>query len=76
MDKPTVERIVHYVQSDESKWKGEHRPAVISQVWSDTCCNLTVFPGQTEDEQGLITSVTFDDKPTPGGRTWHWPERS
>jgi hypothetical protein len=36
--KPTVGRIVNYVLNN-----GEIRPAIIVQVWSDTCVNLRVF---------------------------------
>lgn len=64
--KPTVGRIVHYVNEN-----GEHCAAIVAKVWSDTCVNLTLFTpnGGTESR----TSASYDE--LPRSYSWHWPER-
>lgn len=68
-------RMVHYVMPN-----GEHRPAVVTRVWSEGCCNLTVFPDLTNDGQAYATglkwatSVGFSEEKSPN--TWHWIERA
>jgi hypothetical protein len=85
--KPTIGRIVHYVQ-EKPLWAQPpggptqmvHLPGIIVAVWSDTCVNLKVFTDETNsDEQNTlpikwITSVTMDESGTQA-RSWHWPER-
>jgi len=75
--KPTVGRIVHYVLR-EGRNTGEHRPAIIVRVWTDTTVQLQVFTDKTNDDMtdGVIwqTSVMLDDSSEKIG-TWHWPER-
>ncbi len=81
--KPTIGRIVHFVQS--KPWRnGEgivHLPAIITAVWGDTCVNLQVFTdGTNSDDQNMspvkwVTSSSLDASATPAVRTWHWPER-
>lgn len=73
--KPTIGRIVHYVTGNNEP--GNHYPAIVTHVWSDTCVNLNVFPkGQSMDGEnsGVKTSVVLDSN---GERaySWHWPER-
>lgn len=81
----TIGRTVHYVMPG-----GEHRPAMVVQVWDDPgsyplgVCNLVVFLDGTNDRQvpygtsgDLVmwaTSVYYNDTKTP--YTWHWPERA
>lgn len=81
--KPTMGRIVHYVLSSQDGTMdhkvGQHRPAIITHCWSDTCVQLQVFTDGTNDRlKGepviWVTSVTHDEDEKKG-RTWHWPER-
>lgn len=67
--KPSLARIVHFIGGDN-----EHRAAIITKVWSDTCVNLFVFPtGSNYDPEPVQTSVVhYDDSRT---WSWHWPER-
>lgn len=76
---PSIGRVVHYVLPD-GPHIGEHRPAFVVKVWSETNLNLQVFVDGTndypDDYDGAVwaTSVSFD----PSGeqpRSWHWPER-
>lgn len=53
---PSIGRIVHYVLPAGSVYEGEHRPAILTQVWQPIeheqapgMCNLTVFKGQSID---------------------------
>ena len=70
-----VGRIVHYVLAN-----GEHRPAIIVNIFGDTC-NLQVFTdsdeeGKFNDELPSVmwaTSIKNSEEPIP--ITWHWPER-
>jgi hypothetical protein len=78
--KPTIGRIVHFVQDKFTL------PAIIVNVWSDTCVNLQVFTdGSNSDPISMssecpnlkwVTSATFDESAEPQQRTWHWPPRS
>lgn len=83
--KPSIERIVHYVQQKPPS-RGEgviHLPAIITAVWSDTCVNLMVFTdGSNSEPDGTnyprtkwITSPSLDGSETPHINTWHWPEK-
>lgn len=83
MQEPSIGRIVHYVLS-EGSFKGEHRPAIITQVWQPISnasnpgmSNLTVFPAQSGDffSSGpqMVGSVLFNELGAEG--TWHWPEK-
>ena len=73
--KPSIGRIVHYVLPSPAKYAGEHRPAIITRVWSDTCVNLHVFEDFDDGElESLPTSVTFEAL-GKAERSWHWPER-
>jgi hypothetical protein len=83
---PSVGRIVHYV-IPSGPHRGEHRPAIITQVWQPIehesapgMSNLTVFRGQADDFPSdpvyapqWVGSVCYCPNDTPG--TWHWPER-
>ncbi len=80
--KPTIGRIVHYVQKKRAGY-GEgvvHLPAIVTAVWGETCVNLQVFTdGTNSDDQHTspvkwITSATLDQSATED-RSWHWPER-
>jgi hypothetical protein len=87
--KPTIGRIVHFVQEKPPQYQSTegpkvlvHIPAIITAVWGDTCVNLQAFTdGSNSEIDGTnfrsvkwITSVTLDDSGTQP-RTWHWPER-
>jgi hypothetical protein len=85
--KPSIGRIVHFVQNKPSGF-GEgvrvHLPAIITAVWGDTCVNLQVFTDGSNSEQGpnsnppsvkWITSAQIDESENPQPYTWHWPEK-
>jgi hypothetical protein len=81
--KPTIGRIVHFVQKKPSGYPEGivHLPAIITAVWGETCVNLQVFTdGTNSDEQNMapvkwVTSASLDASEAPQPRTWHWPER-
>jgi hypothetical protein len=86
--KPTIGRIVHFVQEKPTSYQPKegprvlvHLPALITAVWGETCVNLQVFTdGTNSDEQNMapvkwITSANLDASDAPQARTWHWPER-
>jgi hypothetical protein len=79
--KPSIGRIVHVTFDDE-----KIRPAIVVEVWSDTCVNLRLFADGPNDSiptrtfRGYqlltgdwLTSVEFAETPTPG--RWSWPPR-
>lgn len=81
--KPTIGRIVHFVQKKPASY-GEgvvHLPAIIVAVCGETCVNLQVFTdgSNSEGEHYLpakwVTSASYDGTENPQPRTWHWPER-
>lgn len=88
--KPTIGRIVHFVQEKSAAYQPKdgpkvliHLPAVITAVWGDTCINLQVFTDGTNSETGptsnppsikWITSATLDES-AERPYSWHWPER-
>jgi hypothetical protein len=61
--KPTIGRIVHFytgVPGYQANGAGEGPyAAIITQVWSDTCVNLMVFPGSAVPFP--VTSVVSDE---------------
>lgn len=64
--KPTKGRIVNYVCNNVIQ------PAIITNVFSDTCVNLIIFLDGRVD---FATSVVLHD-PSSGENksgTWHWP---
>ena len=81
--KPTIGRIVHFVQKKPAGYGDAlvHLPAIIVAVWGDTCVNLQVFMDGTNSDADetnrvkWVTSATLDEAETPQPRTWHWPER-
>lgn len=74
MQKPSIGRVVHYVND-----KGEHQPAIIGAVHSDTCVSLTVFP--PFEDCYKASSRLYQEGKDPDGKldhqnnSWHWPER-
>lgn len=75
---PSPGRIVHYVLKDGNR-QGEHRPAVIVRVWTDSMVNLLVFADGENDREYTDENYVYwsgskenDESGTPG--TWHWPE--
>ena len=76
---PTVGDDVHYVLPD-GRHPGEHRPAKIVKVWSDTCVQLVVFIDGSNDYEGCDkapmqwrTSVVLDEAEKKPG-TFHYVE--
>jgi len=65
--KPSVGRIVHYIQG------GEHFAAIVTTInsQSPTSVNLCVFPCDRGPENHY--SVSQGGNVEEG--TWHWPER-
>lgn len=88
--KPTIGRIVHFVQEKPANYRPTngpkllvHLPAIIVAVWGDTCVNLQVFTDGTNSEDGpnanpqsvkWVTSSLLDET-AQQPRSWHWPER-
>ena len=77
MQVPSIGWVVHYVLPD-GRYPGEHRPAFVVKVWSETVVNLQVFVDGTNDYpdyDGAVwaTSVPFDPSGTQL-RSFHWPE--
>jgi len=76
--KPSVGRVVIFQPSGNTQ-KPSGYPAVITQVWSDTCVNLSVqndgsYPLQ--DGQLRPTSVSQLPADAPAGTSgWSWPPR-
>ena len=78
--KPHIGDDVHYILSS-GYYKGEHRPAKVVKIWSDTCVQLQVFTDALNDfhegpgSNGLLwaTSVTIDATREREG-SFHWPE--
>jgi hypothetical protein len=66
--KPTIGRIVHFIEQDGAK----PLPAVITEVHSDTCVNLSVIPNVEHKSPHLVTSVTNHEGSQP---RWMWPPR-
>ena len=81
--KPTIGRIVHFVQKKPEGYGDVlvHLPAINVAVCGETCVNLKVFTDGTNSDPEetnsvkWVTSVTLDETETPQPRTWHWPER-
>ena len=82
MDTPSLGRIVRYVLPAGPN-AGQERAAIITKVYGEGVCNLTVFYDQEDDAAGddaandglvgRVWSPAHDDFKSPG--TWHWPER-
>lgn len=86
---PGIGRIVHYVIPTGPR-KGQHRPAVITQVWQPIehesapgMSNLTVFRGQADDFPDPVHDPDYTPKwvgsvlysAISAPGSWHWPER-
>lgn len=81
--KPTIGRIVHFVQKKPAGY-GEQLvtlPAIIVSVWSDTCVNLQIFTDRINSDESNMssikweTSISLDENENPQPRTWHWPPK-
>ena len=69
-------RIVLFTIKGEPINGQEEHAAIVTQVWSDTCINLTAFPGSGPPIGG--SSVQHESVTGPllnGGRAWRWPPR-
>jgi hypothetical protein len=84
--KPTIGRIVHFVQEKPASYQPKegprvlvNLPAIITAVWGGTCVNLQVFTdGTNSDEMNMaavkwVALASLDASETPQPRTWHWP---
>lgn len=76
---PSIGRVVHFVMPN-----GQHRPAIVVQVWNEDVVNLQVFTDGSNDAGVVVypntggyvqwqTSVHHAEN-EPGPHTWHWPE--
>ena len=79
---PTIGRIVHYTFPTDAALginepAGQSRtvPAIIVQVFSDTCVNLQVFP-DGDRELLWLTSRCYREGAQPEGDYWEWPTKS
>lgn len=80
---PSIGRIVHYVLADVDTRKGEHRAAIIVNVFDkvptdESVVNLQVFTDERNDVmQAHAWRTSVHQDPTgliPG--TWHEPEHA
>lgn len=78
---PTKGRIVMYVMTD-----GPTRPAIVTEVFTPTLVNLTVFADGPNDAKNCpqggdpykdvvvrATSVNQNEDNHTAANTWHWP---
>lgn len=71
MDKPSVGRIVHFVQKNSP----EHVPGVICYVHKDgSTINIGCWDPRGNPTSGIDGVREDQTGATP--LTWHWPERS
>lgn len=81
---PSVGRVVHYVL-EVGPHQGDHRPAIIVNVWSRDLVNLQVFTdggndvSPSHDHRGPESMTLWrtsrpHDEETKALGTWHWPE--
>jgi hypothetical protein len=85
--KPTIGRIVHFVQRKPAVHQPKdgpvalvHLPAIITAVCGETCVNLQVFTDGTNSDDANVASVKWMtssslDETATQERSWHWPER-
>ncbi|MFJ2514689.1 hypothetical protein ACIQJX_35035 [Streptomyces griseoviridis] len=78
MPKPTVGRIVHYVDWQEfgdGPRTGPCRAAIVTNVIErdkvDAHVDLTIFDPNGQRVDGAVKN----DETRTTGETWHWPER-
>lgn len=67
---PSIGRIVHYYE----KLPGPAYAAIITQTWSETCVNLTVFP-PTGNSYSVTSCQHEHVAGDPANRRWVWPHR-
>jgi len=71
---PTIGRIVHYNDKDNSSGEAEIKAAIITEVHSEVCVNLTVFSGRSQEyATSVIRKGCAEDR--EGYSTWDWPPR-
>ena len=86
---PSIGRIVHYILESGPK-AGEHRPAIIVNVWQTgekpllgNAVQLQVFTDSSIEESFndclppvmWKTSRSYADPAEQAPGTWHWPDR-
>lgn len=73
--KPTIGRVVIYNTTEEDKASArknfdnvvQQLPAIIVNVWSDTCINVRVF----SDGGSMLWKTSINQGDQPG--QWNWP---
>jgi len=74
MIKPTIGRVVWYTPnnaSDNEMSKGNDKlAAIVCNVWSDTCVNLSVFDANGKQFSRTSVLLIQDDTPVPGGGSY------
>jgi hypothetical protein len=75
-DQPSIGRIVLVKTHGEQFNNQDEHAAIITQVWSGTCINATVFPGSGEPfvRASIQHESTFGVLPEIG-TSWRWPPR-
>jgi hypothetical protein len=78
--KPTVGRIVHYVEPQSAPGRveaGPSRPAIIVEVHDDETCGIKVFlpgGGSLYEPKAKFAAAELEADRKPF--TWHWPPRA
>lgn len=75
---PTIGRIVIYTLSEHDKNSingntTDKLPAIIVNVWSDTCVNLKVITDGINDLWKTSVALANEGRSVPN--TWVWPEQ-
>lgn len=60
---PSLGRTVHYILPEASRHKGQHRAAVITQVWVD--------PGKAPDDNTPVHLHVYNDTLNDPGASFH-----
>lgn len=75
--RPSLGRIVLVRTHRENINGQEEHAALVTQVWSDVCINLTAFPGSGSPRG--FSSVLHESQVPPdapfGSVSWRWPPR-
>lgn len=71
-DKPSVGRIVHFVNAGHSlgTYSSTCRAAIVTDVKDELTISAAVFSGKG---MYFYEGLTYDEG--KAGATWHWPER-
>lgn len=76
MIKPTVGRVVLYKPHSHERFAGDDGsqrwPAIVTNVWGDTCVNLTVFNPNGEAVGGRTSVMLAQDDQEPQDGWCEW----